>query len=276
MSDRDNGLPIEHFIQALTSQLDRAQATMALKARAGLPLTFAVKELSLDLRTHVEMSGSVVRIRPAGPTERETSTLHLQLTTITRPMIEENTFQLAAEPDEPTLEEVLPQEMSEDDRRRLEWVGIHSVSQLRELQQRGGEGEIERFSQIPAMRLRAALERATQPMVTRVAMERPPLERPPLERPPIEGPVGREPEPGPPLLRIRGRNLVGDRPTEVRIGGERLPVIEATRGQLLVRPLPNLREGVLKIRTGPGMEVAHSFRLEDPDSDGGGGEEVAG
>lgn len=271
MSDRDTGLPIEHFIQALTSQLDRAQATMALKARAGLPLTFAVKELSLDLRTQVEMSGSVVRIRPAGPTERETSTLHLQLTTITRPMIEENTFQLAAEPDEPTLEEVLPQEMSEDDRRRLEWVGIHSVSQLRELQQRGGEGEIERFSQIPAMRLRAALERATQPMVTRVAME-----RPPVERPPVEGPVGREPEPGPPLLRIRGRNLVGDRPPEVRIGGERLPVIEATRGQLLVRPLPNLREGVLKIRTGPGLEVAHSFRLDEAESDNGGGEEVAG
>lgn len=33
----DQGLPIEDFIQALTSQLDRAQATMAVKARFGLP-----------------------------------------------------------------------------------------------------------------------------------------------------------------------------------------------------------------------------------------------
>ena len=37
LSNNENGLPIEQFIQALTSQLDRAQATMALKARAGLP-----------------------------------------------------------------------------------------------------------------------------------------------------------------------------------------------------------------------------------------------
>ena len=47
MNGRDPGLPIENFIQALTSQLDRAQAALALKARAGLPLTFAVKDLTL-------------------------------------------------------------------------------------------------------------------------------------------------------------------------------------------------------------------------------------
>src|SRR5512135_3012187 len=124
MNERDAGLPIEQFIQALTSQLDRAQATMALKARAGLPLTFAVKDISIDLRTHVEMVGSVVRIRPAGPGDVEASILHLALTTITRPMMEENTVQLSAEPDEPSLKEVLGNEMSEDEQRRLEWVGI--------------------------------------------------------------------------------------------------------------------------------------------------------
>src|SRR4051794_3442578 len=99
----NGGLPLEQFIQALTSQLDRAQNTLALKARAGLPLTFAVKELSLDLRTHVEMVGSVVRLRPAGPGDVDASTVHLSLTTITRPMIEENTMALAAASDEPTI-----------------------------------------------------------------------------------------------------------------------------------------------------------------------------
>ena len=48
----DAGLPIEEFIQAITSQLDRTQEALALKADAGLPLTFAVRDLSLDLRTH--------------------------------------------------------------------------------------------------------------------------------------------------------------------------------------------------------------------------------
>src|SRR3712207_2585929 len=116
MNGRDDGLPLEHFVQAVTSQLDRAQETMALKARAGLPLTFAVKDLTLDLRTHVEMSGSEVRIRPAGPGEGDASTLHLALTTITRPMIEENTIVATDDTDSPTLEEVLP-DVSEDERR---------------------------------------------------------------------------------------------------------------------------------------------------------------
>jgi len=57
MSDAKGGVPIEQFIQALTTQLDRAQNAMALKAEnLDLPLTFAVKDLSLDLRTHVEVA----------------------------------------------------------------------------------------------------------------------------------------------------------------------------------------------------------------------------
>ena len=48
---QDSGVPFDLFIQALTEQLDKAQAGMAIKARLGkLPLTFAVKEVSLDLR----------------------------------------------------------------------------------------------------------------------------------------------------------------------------------------------------------------------------------
>jgi hypothetical protein len=47
---QDSGVPFDLFIQALTEQLDKAQAGMAIKARLGqMPLTFAVKEVSLDL-----------------------------------------------------------------------------------------------------------------------------------------------------------------------------------------------------------------------------------
>ena len=60
-------LPLEHFIQAVQSQLDNAQTAMAVKARnLNLPLTFAIKDVSLDLRAHVEFSRSEIRIRPAG------------------------------------------------------------------------------------------------------------------------------------------------------------------------------------------------------------------
>ena len=170
----DAGLPLEHFIQALTSQLDRAQATMALKARAGLPLTFAVKDLTLDLRTHVEMVGSVVRLRPAGPGDRDASTLHVSLTTITRPMIEENTSQvLATSPDEPSIKDVLGADVTDEEQRRLEWAGVYTVSQLRDVEQHSGAEAIERVSQLDVGRLRRALQMADQPYVSRVVAERP-------------------------------------------------------------------------------------------------------
>ena len=72
MSDQNATLPLEHFIQAVQSQLDKAQAAMAMKARnLNLPLTFAIKDITLDLRAHVEFARNEIRIRPAGrPTPR--------------------------------------------------------------------------------------------------------------------------------------------------------------------------------------------------------------
>ena len=84
-------LPLEHFIQAVQSQLDNAQTAMAVKARnLNLPLTFAIKDITLDLRAHVEFNRSEIRIRPAGPSDKEASVFHLVFTAITRPMIEES------------------------------------------------------------------------------------------------------------------------------------------------------------------------------------------
>jgi len=245
VSDRENGLPLEQFIQALTSQLDRAQNTMALKARAGLPLTFAVKDLTLDLRTHVEMVNSVVRIRPAGPGEPDASTLHLALTTITRPMIEENTFSQAGSADEPTIKEALGKEITDEEQRRLEWAGIHTVGQLRSVQRQGGENAIERVAEIPVNRLRAALARASEPLISHV-----------LPNPMPDGDTN-----GGMVLRIHGQNLIQDGHPQVRIDGERIPVLRATHRELLVAALPHHTQGVLTVETAPGTVAQREFRL---------------
>jgi hypothetical protein len=261
VNDRDPGVPIEQFIQALTSQLDLAQSTMALKARAGLPLTFAVRDLSIDLRAHVEMVGSVVRIRSAGPGDTEASTIHLALTTITRPMIEENTRQFAAESDDPPLKEVLGNTMTEDEQRRLEWIGVRSVSQLRELERHAGEQAIERVADIPVNRLRMALERTSQPLVTRVAPERI---------------VNGGPVDDPSVLRIHGHNLLRGGLPEVRIGGEQVPVLQATPKELLVAALPHQMAGTLSVETAPGVAAHAEFDLlsnrppRDPAGENGG------
>jgi hypothetical protein len=237
MSDDDAELPIEHFIQALTSQLDRAQETMALKARAGMPLTFAVKDLQLELRAHVGMRGNVVRIRPAGPGDGAASVINLSLTTITRPMIEENTTPLAGRSDEPSLKEAFGDEISEEEQRRLEWAGIRSVSQLRDLERDSGEAAIERVSELPVGRLRAALAAASRPRVREVVPDR---------------------GAGGPLLRIRGLNLMNGAEPEVRVGDAPATVIEASARELVVRPLSDEPSGTVEVHT-DGQVATGSF-----------------
>jgi hypothetical protein len=248
VTQRDAGLPIEDFIHALTSQLDRAQSALALKAKLGLPLTFAVKDLTLELRTHVEMVGSAVRIRPAGPGDGEASILHLSLTTITRPLMEENTRQLEVDPDEPSLRDVLP-DATEDERRRLEWAGIQSVSQLQELHRLQGEEVVERVAQIPVLRLRTALERASRPQISRILPER------------LDDVAGSN---GATLLRIRGRNLVQDGAPRVRIGGEPVPVLRASPKEVVIAPLPHQLSGSLALEPAPGSSAQAEFDCRPP------------
>ena len=241
MSSYEEGLPIEEFIQALTSQLDRAQATMAVKARLGMPLTFAVKDISIELRAHVDVVKNQIRIRSAGPRDTSASVINLALTTITRPMIEENTLELSA--DEPSLKEVLGDDVTEEERRRLEWAGIHSARQLRELDRQSGEGVIEQIVQIPAMRLRQALMRASQPRMRAIAGD------------------------GGDRLRIRGINLKSERRPDVSIDGERAEIVSSSDNELIVRTAKPTRSGIVSLKTAPGFATELAFDLGESDED---------
>jgi hypothetical protein len=166
---QDSGVPFDLFIQALTEQLDKAQAGMAIKARLGkLPLTFAVKEVSLDLRAFVQILDDDIYLRPAGPGETEASTIKLQLTTITKPMIEENAVDYSAEDPKFSLREALGDQISEGERRQLERIGVRTVQQLNELKEKAGTDVIARLSRMPVNRLQQALMRAAAPRVTKV------------------------------------------------------------------------------------------------------------
>ena len=217
---------------------------MALKARnLHLPLTFAVKDIALDLRAHVEVVRNEVRIRPAEPGETEVSTLRFSLTTITRPMIEENTVQPMVAEDEPSLKEALGDSLSDEEQRNLEFIGVQTVSQLRNLERQ--PDVVERVARLPVDRLRRALERAAQPMISRVATERPPSRADRGDIQPADN--------NSLLLRIRGHNLMRERAPQVRIGGEAVPVLKATDKELLVAPLAHQMGGKIVIETEPGM-----------------------
>jgi hypothetical protein len=246
--DPEPDLPIETFITALTYQLDRVQETMAMKARTGMPITFAVKDLKLTLRAHVGMTGDVVHIRPAGPDDAQASVLDLALTTITQPMMLENAPPLEQQRDEPSLREALGDDVTDAERRRLEWAGIRSASQLRDLERTTGEAAIERIAQLPVDRLRAALSRASRPLVREVL---------PVRDPSGDG-AGR-------LLRIRGSNLAGRVQPEVLVGGRRAAIVEASERELLVRPLGEADDGgvAVEVRTDEGIAHAQLPAVEE-------------
>lgn len=240
-------LRLEDFIQAVQSQLDNAQSAMAMKARnLNLPLTFAIKDINLDLRAHVEFINSEIRIRPAGADEKEASVFHLVFTVITRPAIEENAVSFAEDPDDQSLEE-LDGDLTPDERKRLEWAGVRTVKQFQDAHDRGTVSTIGRVTNLPVERLRKALERASTPLVHRVE------------------PVSLEEEDdqsGPPMIRISGRNLVrkGLFP-KVRIDGKPVSILKSSPGELLISPTADQWSGELSVEAAPKSALAMSFDL---------------
>jgi len=248
MSNGDTGVPIEQFIQALQTQLDRAQTAMAMKAEnLDLPLTFAVKDLSLDLRTHVEVVRSEIRIRPAGTGDRDASTLHLALTTITRPMIKENAKPMTLDPDEPSLKEAVGDQLTDEEQKRLEWAGVHTVAQLKKITDSGAGKEVERVANLPVDRLRLALLRASHPFVASV--------EPDPNSNPDQVDTDR-------VVRIKGRNLLGRGLPRVSIAGQPVHVLNATDREILIAPESHHRlSGMLSIETEPGRVAEKSIDL---------------
>jgi hypothetical protein len=239
MTGNDAAVPIEDFVQALQAQLDRAQRAMHMKARnLNLPLTFAVKDIAIDLRTHVEVVKNQVRVRPAGPSDHDASVLHLSLTTVTRPMIEENAFAMDAT--EERIDEV--KDIPEEDRRKLEWAGLQTVRQLKQLHEREGTATIGRMADLPIDRLRKALQKMVQPMVSRVETED------------GENPAQK-------LLRIRGQNLMRQQVPRVQIEGEPVSVLQADDQEVLVAPKAHQFGGVLSIETEPNYATQIAFDL---------------
>jgi hypothetical protein len=239
MNGSESAVPIEDFVQALQAQLDRAQRAMHIKAKnLNLPLTFAVKDIAIDLRTHVEVVKNQVRVRPAGPGDHDASLLHLTLTTVTRPMIEENAFPV--DPSEERIDEV--KDIPEEDRRKLEWAGLQTVRQLKELHDQSGTATIGRMADLPVDRLRKALQKMSQPMVSRVDAE------------PGESPAEK-------LLRVRGENLMRRQVPKVNIDGEPVSVLQANPRELLLSPKAHQFGGVLTIETEPEYSTQNAFDL---------------
>lgn len=204
MADRNAsaaaGFLVEDFITSITTQLDRVQDALRLKA-VNRPLTYALKELHLELKVFVDMDAQGhVMLRAAGPNEAGASTLAMDFTTITKPMIEENTISLAATRSTP-LDNL---GFRPEEQRRLERLGVTNLAQLDRLNGSTGVSTVARMAAMPVDRLRQALI-AGRPQLGPVAA---PAPRPPM--PPVASP--RPPAPSTPPRVVSAPPPVVSRP----------------------------------------------------------------
>jgi hypothetical protein len=179
----DETFLVEDFLQAITSQLDRTQDALVVKA-VTRPLTYALREFSMELHVFVELDDEGnVRFRNSAPNEVGASSVKLDFTTITRPMIAENTISLAMTRS-PNLEEL---GLAPAERRRLEQLGVRNAAQLQRLGSSAGATAVSRLSGVSLDRLRQALDLG-RPRVSEVApvpsTPPPPATPPPAEPPP--------------------------------------------------------------------------------------------
>jgi hypothetical protein len=232
-----NAVALEDFIQAVQSQLDTAQTRMTLKAQNDrLPLTFAIRDISMDLKAHVEIAQGEVRIRPAGPADADPTVLHLVFTAITRPMIDENAVQLAVDDKDDVPLEDLGDALDDDERRRLEGIGVRTVSKLEELKRRGLGGSVGRITRLSANKLESVLSRATRPMVSDISSEDAPGSTDELRQ----------------RLRVRGKNLLREgRPPAVTIGGRPVGVVQASDREIVLAPTLDQMAGEMSLAHDP-------------------------
>lgn len=150
------GYPIEEFLEAITAQLDQTQDALRLKA-VNRPLTFALKDFNVDLKVFVEMdTAGRVTFRPAAPNEEGASTVSIGFTTITRPMIEENTISMEMA-QAPTLEEL---GLEREEQRKLAKIGVRNAAQLRNLERNAGDTTLSRHTGVDLGRIKGALDLA--------------------------------------------------------------------------------------------------------------------
>jgi hypothetical protein len=279
------GYPIEDFLEAITAQLDQTQDALRLKA-VNRPLTFALKDFNVNLQVFVEMNPEgKVTFRPAAPNEAGASTVSIGFTTITRPMIEENTVSMEMS-QAPSLDEL---GLKADEQRQLAKIGVRNGAQLRNLQRSAGEETLSRQTGVDLGRIKGALNLARprlEDIGAHVPAEEPVLKNEPVVHfPPGGGLADRlrqgmsaqarpgmrrlEIDPGAREIQIGGRNLMeGGRAPRASLDGRALDTVRASALAAAFALPPGQGGGHLVIEL-PDGEVENFHLVERGKPDGG-------
>lgn len=131
MAAANSSWALEEFIDSLVVELDKTRETLAVKA-INKPLSYSVKELSLDVNAFPSYDGDAVRFVTAQPGQEGASKVTIQLGSITDQQVRATSKAPAATSDINLDKVKVPKET----KKTLRKLGIDSVNDLKAVQQK--------------------------------------------------------------------------------------------------------------------------------------------
>ncbi len=161
---------LEAFVDSLVVELDKTRETLAVKS-INKPLSYTVKDMSLELQIFPTFDGDDVQFRTAQPGQTGASKLLLQLASITDQQVR------ATSKAPPTKADIKIDQVAIDSKtkQKLRRMGVTSVSDLERIEQRevdieqatGGAVDYKNLANL----IQQARRKGTPPRITKVAMD---------------------------------------------------------------------------------------------------------
>ncbi len=171
---------LESFLDSLIVELDKARETLAVKA-INKPLTYAVKDLSLEMQLFPRFDGREVQFVTAEPGQTGASKIAIQLGSITDQQVRKTTKNPISKDD---VSFDIIEEMDEDTKESLRKIGVTSVNDLAAVERKNVDLEKVSKKKVSYKKLASLLQKARRgdfpPSVRRasfsMAAEQPMLE----------------------------------------------------------------------------------------------------
>jgi hypothetical protein len=123
---------LEDFVDSLVVELDKTRETLAVKA-INRPLSYTVKEVALDLNIFPTFDGDKVSFVTAQPGQQGSSKVSIQLNSITDQQIRATTKAPVMRKGDMAIKDM---PVAKATKQKLERLGVSSVDDLKQIQQR--------------------------------------------------------------------------------------------------------------------------------------------
>jgi hypothetical protein len=122
---------LEEFVDSLVVELDKTRETLAVKA-INKPLTYTVKDLSLDLNIFPSYDGDIVKFITAKPGQQGASKVTIQLGSITDQQVRATTKAPSSKGDV-KIDDI---NIDKTTKKKLRQLGVSSVDDLKQIEQK--------------------------------------------------------------------------------------------------------------------------------------------